>query len=204
MKVWTSKFKNKNTENKKNVLKMFSAKKINGLRSIKMPTYPSSLYKGVSPSSLSSNATGSVTISNLTNFQELNDIVNGAGDVSLDFNSAANYPTDSNIGTEIVTNRTRTITDFASIVANLTTVLGNYTTAIASCSSDEQKIAASFVGLTYNNLQSKMEKITFELNRMNADLTSLGAEGATDSLKSVSARKYPSSFNRFTNTAGGI
>ena len=168
-----------------------------------MPTYPSSLYKGVSPSQLGSNVTGSVTISNLTNYQELNDIVNGSN-VSLDFNSAANYPTDSNIGTEIVTNRTRTITDFASVVSNLSTVLSAYTTAIASCSSDEQKIAASFVGLTYNNLQSKMEKITFELNRMNADLNSLGAEGATDSLKEVANRHYPSSFNRFTNTPGGI
>ena len=198
-----SKFKNTNSENKKNVLKMFSAKKINSSRSIQMPTYPSSLYKGVSPANLGSNVTGSITISNLTNYQELNDIVNGSG-VSLDFNSAANYPTDSNIGTEIVTNRTRTITDFASVVSNLSTVLGAYTTAIASCSSDEQKIAASFVGLSYNNLQSKMEKITFELNRMNADLTSLGAEGATDNLKEVANRHLPSSFNRFTNTPGGI
>jgi hypothetical protein len=203
MKVWMSKFKNTNSENKKNVLKMFSAKKINSSRSIQMPTYPSSLYKGVSPANLGSNVTGSITISNLTNYQELNDIVNGSG-VSLDFNSAANYPTDSNIGTEIVTNRTRTITDFASVVSNLSTVLGAYTTAIASCSSDEQKIAASFVGLSYNNLQSKMEKITFELNRMNADLTSLGAEGATDNLKEVANRYLPSSFNRFTNTLGGI
>jgi hypothetical protein len=203
MKVWMSKFKNTNSENKKNVLKMFSAKKINSSRSIQMPTYPSSLYKGVSPANLGSNVTGSITISNLTNYQELNDIVNGSG-VSLDFNSAANYPTDSNIGTEIVTNRTRTITDFASVVSNLSTVLGAYTTAIASCSSDEQKIAASFVGLSYNNLQSKMEKITFELNRMNADLTSLGAEGATDNLKEVANRHLPSSFNRFTNTPGGI
>jgi hypothetical protein len=39
---------------------------------------------------------------------------------------------------------------------------------------------------------------------MNADLTSLGAEGATDSLKETANRHYPSSFNRFTNTAGGI
>jgi hypothetical protein len=138
---------------------MFSAKKINGLRSIKMPTYPSSLYKGVSPSSLSSNDTGSVTISNLTNYQELNDIVNGSG-VSLDFNSAANYPTDSNIGTEIIANRTRTITDFASIVANLTTVLGNYTTAYNTLDANEIKIAPSFTGNSYFNLQSKMEKIT--------------------------------------------
>ena len=168
-----------------------------------MPTYPSSLYKGVAPSSLGSNVTGSVTISNLTTYQELNDIVNG-NLVSLDFNSAANYPTDSNIGTEIITNRTRTITDFASAVTNLSTVLSAYTTAIGTCSSDELLIAPSFCGISYNNLQSKMEKITFELNRMNADINSLGAEGATASLKNTADRHYPSSFNRFSNTAGGI
>ena len=169
-----------------------------------MPTYPSSLYKGVRPSSLGSNITGSTTVSNITRYQELADIVNGASDVSIAFNSAAKYPTDTNIGTEVITNRTRTITDFATAVTNLSTVLSDYTTAIGTCSADELKIAPSFTGNSYFNLQSKLEKITFELNRMNADINSLGAEGATDSLKSVSARRYPSSFNRFTNTAGGI
>jgi hypothetical protein len=169
-----------------------------------MPTYPSSLYKADRPSTLGSNVTGSITRSNITNYQELVDIVNGASDVSIAYNSAAKYPTDTNIGTEVITNRTRTITDFATAVSNLSTVLSAYTTAIASCDSNETKIAASFTGNTYFNLQSKFEKITFELNRMNADITLLGAEAATDSLKSVSARKYPSSFNRFTNTAGGI
>ena len=168
-----------------------------------MPTYPSSLYKGVAPSTLGSNVTGSTTVSNITRYQELVDIVNSNG-VSLVYNSAAKYPTDANIGTEIITNRTRTITDFASAVTNLSTVLSAYTSAIATCSSDEVLIAPSFAGNSYFNLQSKLEKITFELNRMNADINSLGAEGATDSLKSVSARRYPSSFNRFTNTAGGI
>ena len=169
-----------------------------------MPTYPSSLYKGSAPSSLGSNVTGSTTVSNITRYLELVDIVNGASDVSIAFNSAAKYPTDTNIGTEIITNRTRTINDFASAVSRLSTVLGNYTTAIAACDANETKIAPSFTGNSYFNLQSKLEKITFELQRMNDDITSLGAEGATDSLKSVSARKYPSSFNRFTNTAGGV
>ena len=169
-----------------------------------MPTYPSSLYKNSRPSSLGSNVTGSTTVSNITKYMELADIVNGASDVSIAFNSAAKYPTDTNIGTEIITNRTRTVNDFATAVSNLSTVLSNYTSAIATCDANETKIAPSFTGLSYFNLQSKMEKITFELNRMNDDINSLGAEGATDSLKSVSARKYPSSFNRFTNTAGGI
>lgn len=168
-----------------------------------MPTYPSSLYKGVAPSSLGSNVTGSTTVSNLTRYQELVDIVNGSG-VSLVFNSAAKYPTDTNIGTEIITNRTRTVTDFASAVTNLSTVLSAYTTAIGTCDANETKIAPSFTGLSYFNLQSKIEKITFELNRMVDDITSLGAESATASLKNVADRNYPSSFNRFTNTAGGI
>ena len=169
-----------------------------------MPTYPSSLYKGVAPSSLGSNVTGSTTRSNITNYQELIDIVNGAGDVSIAYNSAAKYPTDTNIGTEVITNRTRTITDFATAVTNLSTILSAYTTAYNTLDANEIKIAPSFTGNSYFNLQSKLEKVTFELNRMNDDITSLGAEGATASLKSVSARRYPSSFNRFTNTAGGI
>ncbi len=168
-----------------------------------MPTYPSSLYKGQAPSSLGSNVTGSTTVSNITRYQELVDIVNG-NNVSLVFNSAAKYPTDTNIGTEIITNRTRTVTDFATAVTNLSTVLSAYTTAIGTCDANETKIAPSFTGLSYFNLQSKMEKITFELNRMVDDISSLGAEGATASLKEVANRHYPSSFNRFTNTAGGI
>ena len=169
-----------------------------------MPTYPSSLYKGVAPSALGSNVTGSITRSNITTYQELADIVNGAGDVSIAFNSAAKYPTDTNIGTEVITNRTRTITDFATAVSNLSTILSAYTTAYNTLDANEIKIAPSFTGNSYFNLQSKLEKVTLELNRMNDDITSLGAEGATASLKSVSARRYPSSFNRFTNTAGGI
>lgn len=170
-----------------------------------MPTYPSSLYKGTARSAnVSTNDPGSNTLSNLTNYRELKDIVNGVGDVSLTYNSAAKYPTDLNVGTEVIANRTRTINDFADAVSSLTTVLGNYTTAIATCDANETKIAPSFTGNTYFNLQSKLEKITYELNRMNDDINSLGAEGATASLKSTSTRRYPSSFNRFTNTAGGI
>ena len=144
-----------------------------------MPTYPSSLYKGVAPSTLGSNVTGSTTVSNITRYQELVDIVNSNA-VSLVYNSAAKYPTDANIGTEIIINRTQSLVDFASAVTNLSTVLSNYTTAYNTLDASEQKIAPSFTGNSYFNLQSKLEKITFELNRMNADINSLGAESGTD------------------------
>ena len=173
-----------------------------------MPTYPSSLYKGVAPSSLGSNVTGSMTVSNVARYQELQDITiapgSGTNDTTtLAFNSAAKYPTDTNFGSEIVSNRTQTLANFATAVTSLTTVLGAYTTAIAACDvNTEQKIAPSFVGNAYFNLQSKIEKVTFELNRMVDELTSLGAESNTANLKSTA--RYPSSLNRFTNTAGGI
>ena len=165
-----------------------------------MPTYPSSLYKGVAPSSLGSNVTGSMTVSNVARYQELKDITiapgSGTNDTTtLAFNSAGKYPTDTNFGSEIVTNRTRTKDDFDDAVTNLTTVLG-------ACSDAEKKIAPSFTGNSYFNLQSKIEKVTFELNRMVADLTGLGAESSTSNLQSTA--RYPSSLNRFTNTAGGI
>jgi hypothetical protein len=172
-----------------------------------MPTYPSSLYKGVAPSSLGSNVTGSMTVSNLTRYQELIDIIiapgSGSNDtVTLAFNSAGKYPTDTNFGSEIVSNRTRTTNDFASAVASLTTVLSAYTTAIATCDANEVKIAPAFAGNSYFILQSKIEKVTFEFFRMVDDINSLGAEGSTANLKATA--RYPSSLNRFTNTAGGI
>jgi hypothetical protein len=172
-----------------------------------MPTYPSSLYKGVAPSSLGSNVTGSMTVSNVARYQELQDITiapgSGTNDTTtLAFNSAGKYPTDTNFGSEIVTNRTRTKDDFDTAVSRLTTVLGAYTTAIGACSDAEKKIAPSFTGNSYFNLQSKIEKVTFELNRMVDDLTGLGAEASTSNLQSTA--RYPSSLNRFTNTAGGI
>ena len=66
----------------------------------------------------------------------------------------------------------------------------------------EKEIAVAFSGISYNNLQSKMEKMAFEFSKLIADVTLVNAGtagGATTALG-----RYPSSWNRYTNTAGGL
>jgi hypothetical protein len=173
-----------------------------------MPTYPSSLYKGVSPSSLGTNVAGSIAIDNVANYQELKNTVTGFGPGSgagggnttvIVFNSAAKYATDNIIGTTGL--GTSTYIDFDTAQTNMSSAISAYTTAVTSITAVEKSIAVAYSGITYNNLQSKLEKVTYELNRLAADITlvSAGTAVSTDFIS-----RYPSSRNRYTNTAGGI
>ena len=198
-----------------------------------MPTYPSSLYpvrggSGVTAAARSgiafTNDAGSYFFNNSVNYQEFKNQVVGLGistgqasfqaldandlaNAGTTYNSAAKYPTDLRAGTAPLgvigsSYSTDSFADFITILTNFAAAGFAYTTAIGACSDAEKKIAQSFTGKSYFNLQSKIEKVTFELNRMVADLTGLGAESSTSNLQSTA--RYPSSLNRFTNTAGGI
>jgi len=171
-----------------------------------MPTYPSSLYKGVARSANgTTNDPGSYLWNNLTTYQELKDTVIGYGSgpndsTTVTYNSAAKYPTDVRFG--VTGMGTSTFEDFDLVQANLTTLISNYATAVSSITATEREIAVSFSGISYNNLQSKMEKISYEFARLIADVTLVNAGtagGATTALG-----RYPSSRNRYTNTAGGL
>ena len=82
----------------------------------------------------------------------------------------------------------------------MTTLISAYTTAVTSITATEKDIAVALSGISYNNLQSKMEKMTYEFSRLINDVTLVNAGTAVTSTVS----RYPSSQNRFTNTAGGI
>ncbi len=171
-----------------------------------MPTYPSSLYKGVARSANgTTNDPGSYLWNNLTTYQELKDTVIGYGSgpndsTTVTYNSAAKYPTDVRFG--VTGLGTSTFEDFDLVQANLTSLIANYATAVTSITATEREIAVAFSGISYNNLQSKMEKISYEFARLIADVTLVNAGtagGATTALG-----RYPSSRNRYTNTAGGL
>ena len=170
-----------------------------------MPTYPSSLYKGVARSANgTTNDPGSYLWNNLTTYQELKDTVIGFGSgpndtTTVTFNSAAKYPTDVKFGTTGL--GTSTYTDFDLVQANLTTLIAEYATAVTSITATERNIAVALSGISYNNLQSKMEKMAFEFNKLILDVTVVNAGTA---LTTTTVSRYPSSQNRFTNTAGGI
>ena len=169
-----------------------------------MPTYPSSLYKGVARSANgTTNDPGSYLWNNLTTYQELKDTVIGYGSgpndsTTVTYNSAAKYPTDVRFG--VTGLGTSTFTDFDLVQARLTTLISAYTTAVTSITVTEKEIAVSLSGISYNNLLSKMEKMTYEFSRLINDVTLVNAGTAITSTVS----RYPSSQNRYTNTAGGI
>jgi len=170
-----------------------------------MPTYPSSLYKGVARSANgTTNDPGSYIVNNLTTYQELKDTVIGFGSgpndtTTVTFNSAAKYPTDVKFGTTGL--GTSTYTDFDLAQANLTALISAYSSAVTSITATEKNIAVALSGISYNNLQSKMEKIALEFNKLIVDITLVNA-GTAVSTTSIS--RYPSSQNRYTNTTGGL
>jgi len=170
-----------------------------------MPTYPSSLYKGVARSANgTTNDPGSYIVNNLTSYQELKDTVIGFGSgpndtTTVTFNSAAKYPTDVRFGTTGL--GTSTYTDFDLAQANLTALISAYSAAVTSITATEKNIAVALSGISYNNLQSKMEKIALEFNKLILDITLVNA-GTAVSTTSIS--RYPSSQNRYTNTTGGL
>ena len=169
-----------------------------------MPTYPSSLYKGVARSANgTTNDPGSYIVNNLTSYQELKDTVIGFGSgpndtTTVTFNSAAKYPTDVKFGTTGL--GTSTYIDFDLVQANLTTLIAAYASAVGSITATEKNIAVALSGISYNNLQSKMEKMSLEFYKLINDVTLVNAGTAI----STTVSRYPSSQNRYTNTTGGL
>ena len=169
-----------------------------------MPTYPSSLYKGVARSANgTTNDPGSYIVNNLTTYQELKDTVIGFGSgpndtTTVTFNSAAKYPTDVRFGTTGL--GTSTYADFDLVQANLTALISAYSTAVTSITATEKNIAVALSGISYNNLQSKMEKMSLEFYKLINEVTLVNAGTAI----STTVSRYPSSQNRYTNTTGGL
>lgn len=169
-----------------------------------MPTYPSSLYKGTARSANgTTNDPGSYLWNNLTTYQELKDTTIGYGSgpndtTTVTFNSAAKYPTDVKFGVPAI--GSSTYEDFDIILSNLASLKTAYESAVSGMTATEKEVAVNFAGITYNNLQSKMEKVAWELNRLVNDVTIVNSGVAV----TTALGRYPSGWNRFTNSAGGI
>lgn len=199
-----------------------------------MPTYPSSLYpvlggSGVTAAARSgiafTNDPGSEYFSNTVSYQEFKNQVVGLGvstgqpsfqaldanDVSsVIYNSAAKYPTDARVGvsplgTIASSYYTDTFGDFTTILSNLSTVISAYTTAVSGMTATEKAVAASFLKLSYANLTSKCQKVTYEMNRMIGDLNIINTPGSYGYAggATTAVSRYPSSQNRYTMTVGG-
>ena len=173
------------------------------------------------------NDAGSYFFNNSVNYQEFKNQVVGLGistgqqyfqaldandlaNAGTTYNSAAKYPTDLRAGTAPIgvigsSYSTDSFADFNTILTNFAAAGFAYTTAVVNMTATEKAVAAAFLKLTYANLSSKIQKVTFELNKVLGDVNILNdsatygyAGGATTAIS-----RYPSSQNRYTQTVGG-
>ena len=173
------------------------------------------------------NDAGSYFFNNSVNYQEFKNQVVGLGistgqayfqaldandlaNAGTTYNSAAKYPTDLRAGTAPIgvigsSYSTDSFGDFATILTNLSATISAYTAAVSGMTATEKAVTASFMKLSYANLSSKVQKVTFELNKVIGDFNILNdsttfgyAGGATTAIS-----RYPSSQNRYTQTVGG-
>ena len=164
-----------------------------------MPSYPSSFTNGTSA--------GAISVSNLTNFQELKDITIGNNE-ALDYLSGANYPTDANIGNvwrgqNNAALGSSTVRDIELALINFAAAGYALTTETFNMSAQQLAVSDDFAVNSFMNLQSKIEKATYEMNRLASDLIKIRANTAGGGVTTPPGR-YPSSWNRYTNSAGGI
>jgi hypothetical protein len=169
-----------------------------------MPTYPSSLYKGVARSANgTTNDPGSYLFNNLTTYQELKDTVIGYGSGPNDsttvlYNSAAKYPTDVNVGVENISTQTHFVNDFASMLNTLEYEILAIQTSMASMTGIGASFVAASNSLSIRNLKSKADKYVFELKRLRGDIDRMNTTGfpGNDIVGMGLTSVYPSGRNR--------
>lgn len=169
-----------------------------------MPFYPSSAVGGTSQ--------GGYVVSNLTSYQELKDITIGYGagandTTTVTFNSQAKYPTDVNFGGPWRTSATgpaigsSSVRDVELALINFAAAGMAITAETTFMSSQQLAVSDDFAVNSIMNIQSKIEKVTYEMSRLAGDLARIRANTAGGAVTTPASR-YPSSQNRFI--AGSI
>jgi hypothetical protein len=117
---------------------------------------------------------------------------------TVDYVSAANYPTDANVGVANISNATDFVDDFRSILNVLEFEINAIQTSFASVTATGYQFMAASNILSIRNLKSKADKYVFELKRLREDIdrvTTVGFPG-NDIVGMGLTSTYPSGRNR--------
>ena len=117
---------------------------------------------------------------------------------TVDYVSAANYPTDANVGVANLSNATDLVDDFRSILNVLEFEINAIQTSFASVTTFGFQFMAASNNLSIRNLKSKADKYVFELKRLREDIdrvTTVGFPG-NDIVGMGLTSGYPSGRNR--------
>ena len=117
---------------------------------------------------------------------------------TVDYVSAANYPTDANVGVSNLSNATDLVDDFRSILNVLEFEINAIQTSFGSVTTYGFQFMAASNNLSIRNLKSKADKYVFELKRLREDIdrvTTVGFPG-NDIVGMGLTSGYPSGRNR--------
>lgn len=117
---------------------------------------------------------------------------------TVDFVSAANYPTDANVGVANISNSTDLVDDFRSILNVLEYEINAIQTSFASVTATGFQFMAASNILSIRNLKSKADKYVFELKRLRGDIDRVTTTGfpGNDIVGMGLTSTYPSGRNR--------
>lgn len=129
---------------------------------------------------------------------------------SIDYNSAANYPTDVNVGISRLDKASDFINDFKSMINTVQKDLGDLETQINALDTTigTKYLAASNINIV-QHMHRRFEKLIFQIKRLSDDVDLMNDAGyftpSATSITSIGVTgSYPSSKNRLTNVAGGF
>lgn len=134
---------------------------------------------------------------------------------TIDYNSAANYPTDVNVGIDRLNLASDFVNDFKSMINLTQKDLTDLETEIGGLDS---VVGIKYLGAsniyTIQHVHRRLEKLNFQIKKLKDDIALMNDTTYFSALyyTSVSGTnaaigvtgKYPSSKNRLTNSAGGI
>jgi hypothetical protein len=117
---------------------------------------------------------------------------------TVDYVSAANYPTDANVGVANISNSTDFVDDFRSILNVLEFEINALQTSFASVTATGYQFMAASNILSIRNLKSKADKYVFELKRLRGDIDRVTTTGfpGNDIVGMGLTSTYPSGRNR--------
>lgn len=117
---------------------------------------------------------------------------------TVDYVSAANYPTDANVGVANISNSTDLVDDFRSILNVLEYEINAIQTSFASVTATGFQFMAASNILSIRNLKSKADKYVFELKRLRGDIDRVTTTGfpGNDIVGMGLTSTYPSGRNR--------
>ena len=117
---------------------------------------------------------------------------------TVDYVSAANYPTDANVGVANRSNATDLVDDFRSILNVLEFEINAIQTSFGSVTATGFQFMAASNNLSIRNLKSKADKYVFELKRLREDIDRANTTGfpGNDIVGMGLTSTYPSGRNR--------